>query len=264
MRTRIDVIGLALGCLVIAACGDSSLANLGGRSSSWIGDPATDDPVAAPVVDPVVAPGVIAWSNDGLGVPSTDDPAQVVLDVVDRSGASDRFIQASRFEIAVALPGLVFPRRLPAEIEAITSQLVVAVGGDRLDDEVFATFGMWTVEPYSKSRSVGQRGVLTIGPVIDSDPCVRLGEEIQVSCTEVDLDGKSAFRLDGESGQTWVWSDEGYEYQMFLRGSIDSNEPDISAMTSSLVPLTDIPVSDETPRSETTQQPGNQETTSGG
>lgn len=237
-------LALAAGVL-IAACDDSSLADLGQASSGWIGEVEREQSVEVQVpVEIVGTPGVIDWFNDDLGVPSVTEPTEVVNRVIERA-KGERFVQASRFEIAGALPAVSFPRNLPAAVEAITSQLVVSIGGERLDDQTYAVFGMWMAPPYSKSRSVGQRGVLTVAPLSNEPACGRLLGEVQGSCSEVDLDGLRATRLDGESGQTWVWSDGTYEYQLFLRGSIEANQPDVEAMTSSLVALGDIPVSDD-------------------
>ncbi len=242
---RRPVAALFVAALLMPACSDGSLSALGDRSSDWIGEVAAEEGEQAYTAQPIDAPDALEWSNDDLGVPASADPAEVITAVVERSTGGDRFVQASRFEIARALPEVSFPNRIPTEVDAVTSQLVVSIGGDRLDDEVFATFGLWTVEPYTKSRSVGQRGVLSIGPHSEDPPCGRLAEAAQAACSEVDLDGMRASRLDGESGQTWVWTDGVYEYRMFLRGSLEANQPAVEAMTSSLVALGELPVDDD-------------------
>lgn len=240
--TRLMLVGSM--ALAASACSDTSLVALGDRSTDWIGEAAVaTDVIPAPV--PVDVPEALVWANDSLGVPSAPEPDQVLTGVVDRAAKGDRFVQASRFEIARVLPGVAFPRRVPKGVEAITSQLIVSTAGDRLDDEDYATFGLWTVEPYTKSRSVGQRGVLTIGPSSESPACGRLVEPSVGSCSEVDIDGLRASRFDGESGQTWVWSDARYEYRLFLRGSAETNRSEVEAMTATLVALADLPIDDD-------------------
>jgi hypothetical protein len=239
--TRLFVV-VILAALVLAACSEDSLNDLGAKSSDWIGRGASAS--AGPsetVIPPSVDSAEVQWFNDGLDDDVVAGSQQAVIDqVTKRSNGPERYLQATRLEIAVALPALRFPRRLPAQIVAITSQLVVAPSGDRLDSDVYAAFGLWSVEPYTKSRSVGQRGTLVVGGVQGSSACERLGLVAGALCSDETVGTLDTTRIDAESGQTWVWSDAAYEYQLFLRGSLDSNEDDVRLMTSGFVPFVEV------------------------
>ena len=231
---------MLLACAIVAAgCSESSLATLGGRSSDWIGEPgnATVQTVPGGGI-PIVRSVEVSWVNDSLGASAvTGEPADIVAAIVSRSEGPERYIQASRLEIAAALPGLGFPDLLPPEITAITSQLVVAPSRDRLDDEVFAAFGLWTVEPYTKSRSVGQRGTLVVSGLHTTSACERFAAGAVAACTSDTIGLFDATRIDAESGQTWVWDDGTYEYQLFLRGSLDTNSDVADFMVRNGVPF---------------------------
>jgi hypothetical protein len=211
--------------LMLSACSDTSLLDLGGRSSTWIGESGTGA-VAGPAESGqnVVRSVEVDWFNDELGSSvAVGTPDEVIAAVVERTSGPDRYIQASRLEIAATLPGLAFPDLFPSEVVAVTSQIVIGSGRDRLDDEIYAAFGLWTVEPYTKSRSVGQRGTFTVaGPSPDS-ACERLAAGVAAACNPDTIGDHETIRIDAESGQTWVWSDDAYEYQLFLRGSLDNN-----------------------------------------
>ncbi|MGF1666624.1 MAG: hypothetical protein ACFCVC_10170 [Acidimicrobiia bacterium] len=211
--------------LALSACSESSLSELGGRSSEWIGSNASATAAGPAAVEQNVVRSVeVDWVNDGLGSPaSIGSPEEVLAAMVARTTGPDRYIQASRLEVATSLPGLGFPDVLPPEVVAITSQLVVAANRERLDDEVFAAFGLWTVEPYTKSRSVGQRGTFTVTGIQPDSACERFAAGAVAACTSETIGAHETVRIDAESGQTWVWFDETYEYQLFLRGPLDKN-----------------------------------------
>jgi hypothetical protein len=223
----------------LTACAEDSLIDLGSRSSGWIGERQVDDTEV--VVEPgatTVPAGAVDWYNDDLGRPAADAAVeQVVAEVAERASGAETYIQASRYEIAAALTDLGFPAVLPIEVVAVTSQLVLIPSGERLDDQVKAAFGFWTVEPYSKSRSVGQRGTLVVHALHPTPPCDRLAPGAAGSCTFLLVEGKDVLRVDSESGQTWVWSDDLYEYQLFLRGSFDINDPRATEMLGSIGPF---------------------------
>jgi hypothetical protein len=211
--------------LALSACSESSLSELGGRSSEWIGSNESSTAAGPAVIEQNVVRSVeVDWFNDDLGSPaSIGSPEEVLAAMVARTTGPDRYIQASRLEIATSLPGLRFPDVLPSEVVAITSQLVVAANRERLDDEVFAAFGLWTVEPYTKSRSVGQRGTFTVTGIQPEGACERFAAGAVAACTTETIGIHETVRIDSESGQTWVWFDETYEYQLFLRGPLDKN-----------------------------------------
>lgn len=237
--TIIFVLALAL---VLGACGEDSLADLGQRSSGWIGDPesgpvATDDSGQPAVVRSVE----VAWVNDELTevLPSGGAEA-AVQSVIERSSGPERYVQASRLEVAAALPGMLFPDLVPPEVVAVSSQLVVAPSRDRLDDEVHAAFGLWTVEPYTRSRSVGQRGTFVVAGIGLDSACDRLAAGAVAACTTSTVDGFEVVRIDAESGQTWVWDDDTYEYQLFLRGPLDNNGAVADYMLRNMVPFVTV------------------------
>lgn len=234
--------------LALSACSESSLSELGGRSSAWIGtnESATAEGPAV-VQQDVVRSVEVDWVNDDLGsAASIGSPEEVLAAVVARTTGPDRYIQASRLEIAAALPGLAFPDLLPSEVTAITSQIVVASNRERLDDEVFAAFGLWTVEPYTKSRSVGQRGTFTVTGMQPESACERFAAGAVAACTTETIGAYETVRIDAESGQTWVWFDESYEYQLFLRGSLENNSETADFMVRNEVSF--VSVADPTAR----------------
>jgi hypothetical protein len=226
--------------LVLVACSEDSLAGLGQRASSWIGEPEGGGPVQIDESgEPAVVRSVeVGWVNDAISDSVVSgEPAAVVQSVVARTTGPERYIQATRLEIAAALPGLMFPDLIPPEVTAVTSQLVVAPSRDRLDDETYAAFGLWTVEPYTRSRSVGQRGTFTVTGLSAESACDRLAAGAVAACTSETIDGFDVVRIDADSGQTWVWDDETYEYQLFLRGSLPNNDFVADYMIRSQVPF---------------------------
>lgn len=234
---------VALVCaLLLAACSESSLADLGGRSSDWIGESESSG-AAGPVIEQqdVVRAVEVDWVNDQLSsLTAVGTPEEVLAGVVERSTGPDRYLQATRLEIAGTLPGVAFPDLLPTEVVAVTSQLVVGADRETLDPSTFAAFGLWTVEPYSKSRSVGQRGTLTVASLQQESACERFAAGAAGACTSETIGPYTTTRIDADSGQTWVWFDDAYEYQLFLRGSLESNGPVADFMIRNEVPFATV------------------------
>lgn len=235
--------------VALAACSESSLADLGQRSSGWIGDPTGGGAIEATGNgQPQVVRSVeVSWSNDELTetVPQ-GEPQEVLAQIVERTTGPERYIQATRLEIAATLPGMSFPDLVPPEVTAISSQIVVSTTRDRLDDEVYAAFGLWTVEPYTRSRSVGQRGTFIVAGLSADSACDRFAAGAVASCTTETINGLDIVRIDAESGQTWIWEDDTYEYQLYLRGSLDTNETVADFMIRNQVPF--VTVADPTAR----------------
>ena len=241
-RLRSTRLVIAVCCAaLLAACSETSLADLGSRSSEWIGERVAGAASDTERVVRYVSPADVEWVNDELGRPAPDaDPASVVASVAARATAAESYVQASRYEIAIVVPGMAFVDVLPPEVVAITSQLVVAPGGERLDDEIKAAFGLWLVEPYSQSRSVGQRGTFSVLALLPEPACERLSGGAIGTCTFTELNGREMVRVDDESGQTWVWADDQYEYQLFLRGSLANNEAAAVAMINEPRPFPEV------------------------
>jgi hypothetical protein len=232
---------MALG-LLVAACSDSTLADLGSHASEWIGESEPNEVAGGEVVvaSSVPVESVGWWNTDLEDVDVSTGAEQVVAAVIARSSGVERYLQATPLEIAAAVPELVFPVVVPVGVVQITSQLVVGPGRDRLDDEVVVAFGLWTVEPYSKSRSAGQRGTIVVGTPAATAVCDRLAAGAASSCTSETLDEIDVVRVDSDSGQTWVWSTETHEYQLFLRGALANNDGIAHDMIGGTVPFSVI------------------------
>ncbi|MGH8874163.1 MAG: hypothetical protein ACRDVM_02765 [Acidimicrobiia bacterium] len=208
----------------LTACGDDPLAQAGNRSSTWIqeasgGPPLTPTVTTVPVIR-AHRSSSLTWVNDELGVPVVAGPREVLRAVWTRGG-QDRFVQASRSEIAAALPAVQFPSVVPEAVEYVTSQLVFDPETGSLSDEWAAAFGLWSVVPYSRSRNAGQEGVLWVaadGPG-GSSGCERFPDR-QEECETATLSDGPAWRLSEDYGSTLVWFEEGYRYELFTRRDV--------------------------------------------
>jgi hypothetical protein len=251
----------------LAGCSDAPLSDMGHLTQRWIAaapeTTAPAPPVTAPAPLGLLATDgsrAIEWVNDELGDPSSVVPAEAIAEVWARSSQEDRYVQASRSEISAALPGLVFPELIPQNVAFVTSQLVFDPSTGRLSPDTKAAFGFWSVTPYSKSRSVAQLAVLmvsatpepaepavvdTIG-VPESSPgstrCDDLAGSTVEDCKAMFLeDGCPAWSVEVTDGWRLVWSERGYEYDLFVRsaanidllaqmaGSCEELRPTISA-----------------------------------
>ena len=239
------LITLPLAVVLMAGCSDQPLADMGHFTQRWISSAPESTAVAPPATAPAPL-GLLAtdgdqrveWVNDQLGEPPSVVPAEVVAAVWERSNKEDRFVQASRFEIAAALPGLAFPELIPQKVAFVTSQLVFDPSEGELSPDTMAAFGFWSVKPYSKSRSVAQLAVLTVAPaaepaepvVVDTigvpdDPpgdtrCEHLAGGTVEGCKEMYLeDGCPAWSVEMSDGWRLVWSELGYEYDLFVRNA---------------------------------------------
>jgi hypothetical protein len=235
--------GLLLFGAVVAGCNDASLSGLGHMTERWIAaapDPTTTtaSPVApAPVgLQTTHSEQIVAWVNDELGDPPVASPEDTVAMVWSRSNKQDGYVQASRAEIAVALPGLEFPELIPERSAFITSQLVFDSTTGKLASDPAAAFGFWSAKPYTKARSIAQLAVLIVA--IDAAPgepvvvdtigvpedlhedigCEELAGSTVEDCWKVNLaDGCPAWSLDVTDGWRLVWSAGGYRYDLFVR-----------------------------------------------
>lgn len=160
--------------LLVAACGDDGLLDgLGDRSVQAVHgetssttsttDPERDD---APIGS--VRSSDLVWYNDGLPGASTSNETAVVISSVWRRGDGvTSVIQASRNEIATALPGILFPELSPDTVGWVTSQLVYDVASGTLDANTSAQFGLWHLEPYSTDG--GRSALLRVRPATSTD-----------------------------------------------------------------------------------------------
>ena len=117
-----------------------------------------------------------------------------------RRDGEGRFIQASRLEIASALPEIRFPGLIPDDVGWITSQLVFDVSAHAsLDGGTSAAFGLWAVEPYTVSE--GRVAVLRIGRATDDQQA----EPFEIVADVVD------------EGLSLNWVTGIYRYELFCR-----------------------------------------------
>ena len=235
-------------CFLLAACGPDPLSGLGEGASEWIGEPTVSTlPLEEDEGPTLSSIGGVEWYNEDLTpVPGTS-PGEVIAGVFARSSPSDRFAQATPAEMAAALPDMVFPSQLPPEVDFITSQLVYDRATGQLAEDQVAAFGLWIVEPYTQSRSVGQQGIYNVvydpagADLIESNAadltCGRFSA-YPGACEESDLDGLPAWLLTDQTGLTLVWYQGDFRYEMFVR--IGVPEEIIYQVAGSARPLSSI------------------------
>lgn len=155
--------------VLFAACGESGLLDTAGdRSKDFVfGDslPTTSTNASTVIVPAgdgkLVSTRSVAWLNDTLSDSSTGSADFVIAKVWQRRTDETRFVQASRAEIAAAVPGIFFPTAVPEDVTWVTSQLVFDLASATLDADVSAAFGLWSVDPYTSEE--GRRGILRVG-----------------------------------------------------------------------------------------------------
>lgn len=245
----------------LTACGGDPLGVLGHRSSEWIEE--ARSPVASTSTTTpgpqLVAIDEVEWWNQELGALEPGTPEEAIRSVYERRTPSDRFIQASPREIARAVPGIRIPGVAVPDARSITSQLYFAPRSDRLADDFVAAFGFWSVEPYTRSRTVGQVAVLTVD--IDQESaaravdgtlgCASFDASSVLGCSSSFVGDRAVFILTGELGVTWVWFEEGLRYELFLREGRDDADV-AAAMIRTAVPLEELAFGEIT----ATSQPG--------
>jgi len=220
---------LVIAVLVLGACGEAPLESIGWRSSDWINEPTVPTTVAVVTTTPtVISAERLLWSNDGIENPAAaDDAANLLAEVFNRR-QGDRFIQASRSEIVAALPDVTFPGRAPAGAEWVSSQLVFNNDGTVADDPS-AAFGIWSAEPYTRSRTVAQMSVLRVS----MDPeaaaelasgvapsCARFSERTTEECEIIAVGARDTWLLMAAGGSTVIWFEGSYRYELFGRSFV--------------------------------------------
>jgi hypothetical protein len=115
-------------------------------------------------------------------------------------------------------------------VRFVTSQLVYDLAQSSLSTEQVAAFGLWSVEPYTRSRSVGQQAVLTV--ITDAEglaglasgtadtSCARFIDR-QADCSVTTVDEGPAWELTDRIGVTLVWYSDLYRYELFLRSGVN-------------------------------------------
>ena len=170
----------------------------------------------------------LQWSNDEIVTQNLADPVALIAEVFARR-EGDRFIQASRAEIAAVLPLVRFPADVPYGAEWVSSQLVIDSTG-RLSDDPSAAFGIWSAEPYSRSRSVAQMAVLRITDDEETATelaqgegdasCARFADQSTDQCDIIDASGRQVWRLSSTAGTTLVWFEGAYRYELYGRSFV--------------------------------------------
>lgn len=213
------------------ACGDTPLGDVGGGASDWIGEPTLPSTATTQSEGPALVPTRrVEWFSGDLAPVAGTTSAEIISSVYARARSSDPFVQATPAEIALALPGIEFPGEVPPEVRYVTSQLVYDLAQITLSSEQVAAFGLWSVEPYTRSRSVGQQGVLTV----INDPeglagiasgtadtsCARFIDR-QAECSVATVDEGPAWELTDRLGTSLVWYSDTYRYELFLRSGVN-------------------------------------------
>ncbi|MBT8197175.1 MAG: hypothetical protein KJP12_07615 [Acidimicrobiia bacterium] len=221
---RIWVLVLALAVLA-AACGDDEpFSNLGDFSRDYVHGESTSTSLVT--IDPGEDDGELPegaalstdadWTNDTLAASTAGNAADVVAAVWTRGGG-EGFVQASRAEIAAALPEIDFPELVPDQVGWVTSQLVFDPSAAALDIDTAAAFGLWAYEPYTVTRGQGQVAVLRIG-ILGPDE-----EAEPITAEPVD------------EGLSLTWADTGYRYELFCRTGLP--DPQCWRMAETAAPL---------------------------
>lgn len=214
----------ALALVFVVACGDVPLQAIGERSAEWINEPKVVTTTLPPATTPrFVDIQRLAWSNDEIINPNLGDRNALIASVFERR-EGDRFIQASREEIAAALPGLEFPAIAPYGAQWVSSQLVIENNGT-LSRDPTAAFGIWSAEPYTRSRSVAQLIVLraAIDPETAAEvaaagadvTCARFADRATNVCEIVNPGDRQVWKLLATGGTTLIWFSGDYRYELF-------------------------------------------------
>jgi hypothetical protein len=245
MRVKQSIHMLAV-AVALAACGEAPLQSIGDRSSDWVNEPTVPTTVAPPPTTPaVVDVEDLQWANRDIQNASLGDQSAMLAAVFARR-QGDRFIQASPAEIAAALPEITFPGESPPGAQWVSSQLVFDNDGT-LASEPTAAFGIWSAEPYTRSRSVAQMMVLRVSDdpagaeeLASGEPpsCARFSERTTEECEIVTVGARPTWLLTANSGATLIWFDGPYRYELFGRSFVPPAS--LREMSERMVPLASI------------------------
>jgi hypothetical protein len=215
--------GTVLACaLLVAACGDA-LSGVGDLSRRVVyGDATTTSTSLVPSESQALRlKGItdMVWPNDGID-PTTAGMARdlLITTVWLRGDGINPFVQASRIEIATALPGIEFPQLAPEAVTHVSSQLLFDQLTGFLDASTAAAFGFWVGPPYELPRAEGQLSVLRVGLK-----------------TLADDTGGEIFSFQVSEGRELAWTDGDYVYQLFCRTGV--SEAACFAIAESTIPL---------------------------
>jgi len=234
---------VASAAVLLVACG-SPLRSVGERSSKWINEPQVVTTALPSATLPTsVGSGLLRWRNDDIVSESLSDRDALIAGVFARR-EGDRFIQASRAEIAAALPDVQFPAEVPYGAEWVSSQLVIENSGE-LSTDPSAAFGIWSAEPYTRSRTVAQMAVLLVSVDAGSGvetaeageetTCARFADAATETCDVTTIGGRRVWNLLSAGGTTLIWFEGGYRYQLRGRSFLSREEMEKMAAESVLL-----------------------------
>ncbi len=222
-----SVVLLAMGlAFALSACGEAGpFERVGEASAGWVTAATVPPTTSPPVVAEIGTEGLIGatdviWANDDIGAADPSDDPQPMIAAVWSRQLGSRFVQASRAEIATALPTIRFPEAVPEDVSWVTSQLVFDPALELLDADTSAAFGFWTVEPYTTES--GRLAVLRVGVAPDG-----IGAAMSDVVPIIVPDGLSL-----------GWTEAGLRYELFCQSSITVEVCD--ALVESFVPLADL------------------------
>ncbi len=204
MRRLARIVSAAL---LVASCGDA-LGGVGDLSHRVVyGDQTTTTTSVAPSETQALRlKGItdLVWLNDDLDQITAGMERDLVITTVwQRGDQIDPFVQASRAEIATALPGVEFPQLTPEAVTHVSSQLLFDQLTGILAASTTAAFGFWVGEPYDLPRNEGQLAVLRVG----------------MKTLDDDADGE-VFSFQVTDGRELAWTDGDYVYQLFCRTGV--------------------------------------------
>jgi hypothetical protein len=228
----------------VVGCSHAPLESIGLRSSEWINEPTVPTTIAVSTTTPTVVEAErLEWANDEIVTANLNDRGALLAEVFARR-QGDRFIQASRAEIVVAIPDVAFPTAAPAGAEWVSSQLIFDNDGTIAADPS-AAFGIWSAEPYTRSRSVAQMVVLRVSDDLDTATelstgelaasCALFSERATDNCEIITVAGRDTWVLGDSSGTTLVWFEGPYRYELFARSFV--SEEVLIRMSESMGPL---------------------------
>jgi len=224
MYRRRLIVMLALAAVTAAGCGDV-FEGVGDMSRDFVHGGSTTSITTTTLPQPgggmalTGLSGEVVWVNDEFEVAPGETADTVVRRVWLRSVGVDPYVQASRFEVAAALPGIEFPRMVPEKVTHISSQLVFDTQTGTLDVATSAAFGLWTAEPYTVPRIEGQLVVLRVG--------------LRSALPDEGSGDISTFQA--SDGRELAWAQGDYVYQLFCRRGI--SEESCFAMADALSSL---------------------------
>jgi len=197
--------------LVVTSCGEAGVFDgVGDRTREFVqGETTTTIPIPSVAAgqegEAVVDATDVLWYNDQKDPQFSGQPEQVIADVWNGRIENSRFVQASRAEIAQALPTLMFPSVVPEQVRWVTSQLVYKEALGTLDPDTSTAFGLWTTDPYQSDT--GRVAVLRVGRAPTDTPIPR-SEILSIVVPD---------------GLSLGWTEDAMRYELLCRSEISED-----------------------------------------